>query len=89
MTTVEKGLTRHRYSDWASCTGCIIKAQCTPSAERRVSRQEYEAIIDALQTRMDLTPRAMRVRRRLAEHPFGAIKAPTATPASWRNGCPT
>ena len=32
-------------------------------------------MIDALQTRMDLTPGAMRARRSLVEHPFGTIKA--------------
>ena len=75
MTTVEKGLTLHRYWDRASCTGCRLKPQCTPSIERRVTRWEHEAVIDALQTRMDLAPRAMRTRRRLVEHPFGTIKA--------------
>lgn len=75
MTTVEKGLTLHRYWDRASCTGCSIKAWCTPAVERKVTRWEHEAVIDALQTRMDLAPRAMRTRRRLVEHPFGTIKA--------------
>ena len=75
MTTVEKGMTLHRYWDRASCTGCSLKPQCTPSIERRVSRWENEAVIDALQTRMDLAPRAMRTRRSLVEHPFGTIKA--------------
>lgn len=75
MTTVEKGLTLHRYWDRASCTGCRLKPQCTPSVERRVTRWEHEAVIDALQARMDLAPRAMRIRRRLVEHPFGTIKA--------------
>ena len=75
MTTVEKGMTLHRYWDRASCTGCSLKSQCTPSIERRVTRWEHEAVIDALQARMDLAPRAMRIRRRLVEHPFGTIKA--------------
>ncbi|PTM41567.1 IS1182 family transposase [Bosea sp. 124] len=75
MTTVERGMTLHRYWDRASCQACALKAQCTPSVERRVTRWEHEAIIDALQRRMDLTPGAMRQRRRLVEHPFGTIKA--------------
>lgn len=75
MTTVEKGLTLHRYWDRASCTGCRLKPQCTPSVERRVTRREHEAVIEALQARMDLAPRAMGTRRRLVEHPFGTIKA--------------
>jgi transposase len=40
-----------------------------------VTRWEHEALIDTLQRRMDLTPGAMRLRRRLVEHPFGTIKA--------------
>lgn len=75
MTTVEKGMTLHRYWDRASCTGCSLKSQCTTSIERRITRWEHEAVIDALQARMDLAPRAMRTRRRLVEHPFGTIKA--------------
>ena len=75
MTTVEKGLTLHRYWDRASCTGCRLKPHCTPSVERRITRWEHEAVIDALQARIDLAPRAMRTRRRLVEHPFGTIKA--------------
>ncbi len=75
MTTVERGMTLHRYWDRASCQTCALKALCTPSIERRVTRWEHEALIDALQRRMDLTPGAMRMRRRLVEHPFGTIKA--------------
>ena len=75
MTVVERGMKLHRYWDRASCTGCSIKAQCTPAVERKVTRWEHEAVIDALQTRMDLRPKAMRERRSLVEHPFGTIKA--------------
>lgn len=40
-----------------------------------MTRWEHEALIDALQRRMYLTPGVMRLRRRLVEHPFGTIKA--------------
>ena len=75
MTTVEKGLTLHLYWDRASCQACALKPQCTPSVERRITRWEHEATIEALQRRMDLAPYAMRARRRIVEHPFGTIKA--------------
>lgn len=75
MTTVEKGLTLHRYWDRASCQACALKPQCTPSVERRITRWEHEATIETLQRRMDLAPYAMRARRRIVEHPFGTIKA--------------
>ncbi len=75
MTSVEKGLTLHRYWDLASCQSCALKPQCTPSKNRRVTRWEHEAVVDALQIRMDRRPGAMRQRRRTVEHPFGTIKA--------------
>ena len=75
MTTVEKGLVLHRYWDRASCQVCPIKPQCTPSVERRITRWEHEAVIDAMQRRLDLAPDSMRARRRTVEHPFGTIKA--------------
>ena len=31
VTTVERGLTLHRYWDRASCQACPLKPQCTPS----------------------------------------------------------
>ena len=75
MTTVEKGLVLHRYWDRASCQACHLKPQCTPSVERRITRWEHEAVVDAMQRRMDLAPHAMRIRRQIVEHPFGTIKA--------------
>jgi len=75
MTTVEKGLNLHRYWNLSSCPTCPLKPQCTPSKARRISRWEHEAIVDAMQRRMDLAPYAMRARRRIVEHPFGTIKA--------------
>jgi len=75
MTTVENGMVLHRYWDRASCTACPLKAQCTPSKERRITRWEHEKVIEAMQERMDHAPNIMRVRRATVEHPFGTIKA--------------
>ena len=73
MTTVERGLTLHRY--WSSaCPRCPIKAQCTPSDYRRIARWEHEAALDAMQERLDRAPEMMRVRRQTVEHPFGTLK---------------
>jgi transposase len=70
---VEGGHLIHRY--WSSdCPRCAIKAQCTPSDYRRVSRWEHEAVLDAMQGRLDRTPDIMRIRRQTVEHPFGTIK---------------
>jgi transposase len=75
MTTVERGLTLHRYWDRASCSGCALKGRCTPSLERRITRWEHEAVIDAMQERLDRKPKAMRTRRATVEHVFGTLKA--------------
>ena len=75
MTTVQDGLNVHSYWDLASCQACALKPQCTPSRERRIRRWEHEAVIDAMQVRLERRPDAMRVRRATVEHVFGTLKA--------------
>ena len=73
MTTVEKGLTLHRY--WPSaCPRCPLKARCTPGDYRRVTRWEHEVILETMQRRLDRQPQAMTLRRRTIEHVFGTLK---------------
>ena len=52
-----------------------MKALCTPSKQRRVSRWEHEEVLEAVQQRLDENPQAMRQRRETVEHPFGTIKS--------------
>ena len=74
FTRTESGKRTRRY--WSSaCMGCSIKAQCTPSAYRRISRWEHEAVTDAAEARLERAPEAMQVRRQTVEHPFGTLKA--------------
>ena len=71
---VEHGMTLRSY--WADgCTTCAIKPQCTTGRERRIKRWEHEAVLDAMQKRLDQVPQAMVLRRQTVEHPFGTIKA--------------
>jgi transposase len=73
MTTVEDGLRLHRY--WSSaCPKCPLKPRCTPSDYRRITRWEHEAVLDAMQRRLDQKPHAMTLRRRTIEHVFGTLK---------------
>ena len=73
QTTIEKGMKLHRY--WSSnCSQCIMKAQCTPSVNRRVTRWEHEQVLEAMQSRLDHAPESMRIRRQTVEHPFGTLK---------------
>ena len=70
---VEDGKTIRRY--WTgACKSCVLKAQCTTGAERRISRWEHEAVLEKVQSRLDRNPAAMTVRRQAAEYPFGTIK---------------
>ena len=74
FTSVEEGMNIHMY--WTSnCAGCPLKSQCTDGKERRIRRWEHEAVIDAMQARLDAKPDAMRIRRATVEHPFGTLKA--------------
>jgi transposase len=74
FNNVEHGLTLRHY--WTSaCANCSLKRQCTTGKERRIKRWEHEAVIDAMQQRLDQAPDTMRIRRQTVEHPFGTLKA--------------
>ncbi len=74
FTTIERGMTLHKY--WPSaCPKCPIKARCTTGEYRRIARWEHEAVLDAMQERLDRTPEASRLRRQTVEHPFATLKA--------------
>ena len=73
FTREENGLMLRRY--WSSaCPQCPMKAQCTPSDYRRISRWEHEAVLEQVQRRLDRHPEAMTVRRQTIEHVFGTLK---------------
>jgi transposase len=48
-----------------------VHAKPTAASDTR----EHEAVLDAMQERLERTPDAMRIRRQTVEHPFGTIKA--------------
>ncbi len=74
FNNVEDGLALRHY--WTTaCTTCPIKPQCTTGKQRRIKRWEHEDVIDAMQSRLDQAPDAMRIRRQTVEHPFGTLKA--------------
>jgi transposase len=74
MKGQDKGQTIYRY--WSSnCQACSMKPQCTTGKERRVSRWEHEALLEAVEQRLDNEPERMRVRRSTVEHPFGTLKS--------------
>jgi hypothetical protein len=73
FASIENDMTLHTY--WADgCGACPVKVQCSTGKQRRIKRWEHEAVIEAMQRRLDHMPNAMRVRRRTVEHVFGTIK---------------
>jgi transposase len=74
FTSIERGMKLHKY--WSSaCPRCPIKAKCTRSDYRRITRWEHEHVLDAMQLRLERTPEASKLRRQTAEHPFATLKA--------------
>ena len=74
FTTVENGLTLHKY--WSSaCPRCPIRSACTTSVYRRIARWEHEDVLDRMQARLDRMPQAGRLRRQTVEHAFGTLKS--------------
>lgn len=73
FSTVEDGLELNAY--WSSaCPRCPIRSNCTTSSYRRLKRWRHEAVLEAMQQRLDRQPEMMRVRRQTVEHPFGTLK---------------
>ncbi len=54
------------------CGSCALKARCTVSKQRFVTRHLHEAALQRMNQRA--TPQAMRLRRSIAEHPFATLK---------------
>lgn len=72
-SSVEDGMLLHCY--WFSgCQSCAMQKQCTTGKERRVKRWEHEAVVDAVQARLENDPTMMRRPRQTVEHPFGTLK---------------
>jgi transposase len=57
-----------------ACPTCPLKSQCTDAARRVVVRGFHEDDREAMHQRAVADPNWMKLRRALAEHPFGTIK---------------
>jgi len=63
------------YRNLTACLTCELKPRCTPEKVKRFKRWKHEAVLDAMQTRLDQLPDAMALRRQTVEHVFGTLKA--------------
>jgi transposase len=57
-----------------ACPTCPLKSQCTDTARRVIVRSFHEDDREAMHQRAIADPTWMKLRRELAEHPFGTIK---------------
>jgi transposase len=64
-----------RYYRASGCKGCALKKQCTRNkANRTITREDNEELMEAMAARMKAQPWKFKLRKTLAEHPFGTIK---------------
>ncbi len=64
-----------RYYQAGGCQSCALKQQCTRNkANRRITREANEGLMEAMAARMKAQPEKFKLRKELAEHPFGTIK---------------
>lgn len=72
----ETSHSEHRNAYWTdACKACALKSACTKAARRKIYRDFYEDDRQAMHLRAVAEPGWMKLRRELAEHPFGVIKA--------------
>jgi len=64
-----------RYYRASGCKTCGLKKQCTRNkSNRTITREENEHLMEAMAARMKAQPWKFKLRKELAEHPFGTIK---------------
>jgi transposase len=64
-----------RYYRANGCKSCALKKHCTRNkANRTITREENEHLMEAMAARMRAEPWKFKLRKMLAEHPYGTIK---------------
>ena len=64
-----------KYYRATGCQTCRLKSRCTRNkANRTITREANEHLMEAMAQRMQRHPEKFKLRKTLAEHPFGTIK---------------
>ena len=75
LTCRKVSRTQHKRDYWCdACGGCALKGQCTAAGKRVIVRDDYEDARQAMHQRAAADRQWMKLRRDMAEHPFGTIK---------------
>lgn len=72
--TEDKGRVVFLYDNPAACGGCPLKARCTKSGHRSVSRWEHEASLERMAAVVAAHPEKLAARKTLIEHCWGTLK---------------
>jgi hypothetical protein len=74
-TVNEKDGKQYKVYRTKACNGCPLRAQCTTSKYgRKLLRWVDQEVLERLQARNRGRPELLKLRKTLAEHPFGIIK---------------
>ena len=73
FTTEEQGKTLRVY-EASKCPDCPLKAKCTPGKHRRIRRWVDEHWLEGAEQELKKAPDAMRLRKKIVDHPYGTIK---------------
>ena len=64
-----------RYYRAKGCSACALKSRCTRNKNSRsLTREANEPLMEAMAARLKAEPEKFKLRKQLAEHPFGTIK---------------
>lgn len=75
FTTGERKGTMQRYYRTTACKSCAVRSRCTENNRgRTIKRLIDEAVLEKMAERLRGSPKKMRLRGSLVEHPFGTMK---------------
>lgn len=63
-----------RHYETSACRNCQKKSSCTKGKKRTIKRLADEQVVERMMARVRAGPDKLRLRKQLAEHPFGTIK---------------
>lgn len=70
----DKGRLLFNYDNPKACAACALKARCTKTAHRTVSRWEHEASLERAAAAVAAAPQKLARRKTLIEHCWGTLK---------------
>ena len=64
-----------KYYRAQGCKACALKPRCTRNQNNRtLTREDHEHLMEPMAQRLQAQPEKFKLRKQLAEHPFGTIK---------------